>query len=111
VPEDYNEHTESEGFELCFCMGKKDRKDKKIFEGDYLISWNDNPEYDIWDASDQGLYIVEFDLLNGFRVRNENDYIVDIFDEHSVANIKFLEVIGNKFEDNIEDLKKEYNIE
>jgi len=79
---------------LVQFTGLYDKNGKAIFEGDVLNSKNDGSDgCDVWDYSDHHDIIVKWDDEScGFN-------LWELFEETSVHSIKYIEVIGNIYED------------
>jgi uncharacterized phage protein (TIGR01671 family) len=83
-------------YELMQYTGLKDRNGKEIYFGDILQTFNNDSETDIWEAEDYGYTVCEEDP-DELCVRFTNWYPTT--EEDSVFNWKYVEVIGNIYQD------------
>ena len=82
--------------DLMICSPYKDRKGNPIWEGDVIISWNNDQSRDTWKAGDVGRAVVTFSLEMGIQFQDiASETLWNVVDGESIYNLKYLEVIGN----------------
>lgn len=88
---------------LMQFTGLRDRNGTEIYEGDILATWNDHPEFDHWNKGDYGHTVVEWD--SKYTCYHGSEWMWEMNPScESVYDIRFVEVIGNIYE-NAELLK------
>lgn len=85
-------------------IGIKDKNGKDIYEGDILATSNDCNDYDIWTKEDYGYTVVEWNSEATEFMGSKWSWDMSE-DCESVYDMKFVEVIGNIYE-NSELMKK-----
>jgi uncharacterized phage protein (TIGR01671 family) len=84
--------------------GMFDNKGDEVYEGDILGTSNTNETYDVWDIPDFGYTVVEWDQK--YTCYQGSKWMWDTDNSQSVYDMKFVEVIGNIYE-NAELLESE----
>ena len=84
-------------FKLMQFTGLIDKLGKEIYIGDILATSNNDPKYDIWEKEDYEFTVVEANA-HQLGINYSNWYIDCDEDCSSVFSAKFVEVIGNVFE-------------
>ncbi len=73
-------------------IGREDSKNVEIYEGDKLVTSNNNPEYDLWDKECHGVTVVIWDKY--YCCFTGTPWKWDNYEE-SVYSLKFVEIIGD----------------
>lgn len=78
--------------------GLCDKHDQEIYEGDLLVTYNYDQEYDIWTSKEHGHALVTIHPQDGVRIIGDEMFCWDWDNEDSVYSLKFLCTDGNKYD-------------
>lgn len=94
IVDEYGNSTEVHYKTICQYTGLKDKNGVKIFQGDILNSKNDGKDgCDIWDYTEFENILIEWN-----EEQKEFSGCYELLEKNSVHNLKYIEVIGNKFD-------------
>ncbi len=94
------------------CTGLKDKNDNPIFEGDYFI-YKKHPKYTMDSFIGQVVWIEESACFGYIKLKGSYNFIPTPFAEHDELKhdvLNFLEVVGNIFDNKIDELVAQHSI-
>jgi uncharacterized phage protein (TIGR01671 family) len=83
---------------LMLCSNQRDREGNEIYDGDILVTSNDNPEFDLWDEKEYGVAMAQVNVESGFMIIDKCFMVWPHDEPNTIYSMKYLKVIGNIYE-------------